>query len=211
MDTEPPLLTVKEVAARLRMSPSWVREQAESGGLPAYQVGERWRFDPIELADWLTIRQNRTVERQRPRRYANLRREAPDLDAPIGLDLGTTITAGEIAEDLALPKNAVVGWISGGLVPGYHAGNQWLIDRTIYREVREILEQGGWKQERPAGKGRTESARVALEQEMLSRRGIGHTVRSWRYHYDSGPIYWVPGPTSEVRRRRAPASEGNDA
>lgn len=193
------------------MAEQWVRDQADNGRLPAYKVGRQWRFDPIELADWLTIRQNRTVEPRRPRRYANLEREAPNLDAPIGLDLGTTVTAGEIAEDLALPKNAIVGWISGGLVPGYHAGNQWLIDRTTYREVREILERGGWKQGWPAGKGRTESAREHLEQEMLSRRGIGQTVRSLRYHQGRVPIYWVPGPGSQVRQRRASGPGDDDA
>ena len=211
MDAEPPLLTVKEVAARLRMSPSWVREQAESGGLPAYQVGERWRFDPIELADWLTIRQNHTTSTAKPRRYASRPREAPDLSVPVGLDPATTISAAEVADEFDLPKTAVIGWLQEGLVPGYHAGRAWLMDRAVYDEVREILDKRGWPHGLPAGAYRTGNAKEGLQQEMLRRRGIGHTVRSWRYHYDSGPIYWVPGPTSEVRRRRASGPGGDDA
>ncbi len=211
MDDEPPLLTVKEVAARLRVSPSWVRDQAESGGWPAYQVGERWRFDPIELADWLTIRQNHTTSTARPRRYASRPREVPDLSVPVGLDPATTISAAEVAVELDLPKAAVIGWLREGLVPGYHAGKAWLLDRVVYDELRGVLEKRGWPHGLPAGSYRTGGAKEGLQQEMLRRRGIYQTVRSLQRQPGGIAIYWVPGPKSEVRRRRASGSGGDDA
>lgn len=102
-----------------------------------------------------------------------------------------------------MPKHAVVGWIQGGLVPGYHAGRSWLLDNVVYEEVCSILDQGStsvtvaW----PLGRDRTRWAREAIEREMLARRGVDYSVRSYRHHINSGPIYWVPGPSSRVRRR----------
>lgn len=43
------LWTVDEVAAFLRMSRSWVYDQAEAGLLPSRQLGRSRRFDPDEV------------------------------------------------------------------------------------------------------------------------------------------------------------------
>lgn len=202
MDTEPPLLTVKEVAERLRVSAAWVRSEAESGGLPAYQVSARWRFDPIELADWLTIRQNdaRSAGTVR-RRYADRSsRPAPDLEVPSGLDLSKTVTAGEVADGLGVPKERVISWLRSGLVPGYRAGRSWLVDCGVADECKGIVDVAVHLAKLPPGRLRTASVTEAIAGAMLDRRGIDVTVRS--YLMSGGPIYWVPGPKSQVRRRR---------
>lgn len=200
MDVEPPLLTVKEVAERLRVAPGWVRSQAESGGLPAYQVGERWRFDPIELADWLTIRQNdaRSAGMIR-RRYADRSsRPPPDLEVPSDLDLSSTVTAAELAERVAVPTDAVKSWMRSGLVPGYRAGRAWLIDSGVADEVKEIVSLPAHIGRLSPGRLRTSAVGEAIAGAMLRRRGIDLTVGSYRIRFGE-PIYWVPGPKSQVR------------
>lgn len=201
MDTEPRLLTVKQVAERLRVSAGWVRDQAESGGLPAYQVGERWRFDPIELADWLTIRQNDArAEGRIRRRYADRSSLPPgDLEVPSDLDLSATASAAEVAEQLAVPKEAVVGWLRGGLVPGYRAGRSWLVARGVADECIGIIGLAAHLADLPPGRLRTGAVTDAIARVMLRRRGIDLTVGSYRMRV--GQIYWVPGPGSMVRRR----------
>lgn len=43
------LLTVKEVAAVLRVSPQTVYLMVKRGELPAFRVGSQWRFDADKL------------------------------------------------------------------------------------------------------------------------------------------------------------------
>ena len=44
------MLTVREVAARLGVTPITVRRRIAAGKLPCIQIGRQIRFDPVELA-----------------------------------------------------------------------------------------------------------------------------------------------------------------
>lgn len=46
------LWTVKEVAAFLRLSPSWVYLQVEKGLIPHRRFGASVRFDPQAVREW---------------------------------------------------------------------------------------------------------------------------------------------------------------
>lgn len=50
MDT---LLTVKEVAAMLRVSAQTLYKMLEQGGIPAVKVGSQWRFEREKVRAWL--------------------------------------------------------------------------------------------------------------------------------------------------------------
>ncbi len=50
MDT---LLTVKEVAAMLRVSAQTLYKMLEQGGIPAVKVGSQWRFERDKVRAWL--------------------------------------------------------------------------------------------------------------------------------------------------------------
>lgn len=50
------LLTVKEVAALLRVSAQTLYKMLEQGEIPAVKVGSQWRFDRGEIRVWLTSR-----------------------------------------------------------------------------------------------------------------------------------------------------------
>ena len=47
------LLTVKEVAALLRVSTQTLYKMLEQGQIPAVKVGSQWRVHPNQLAKWL--------------------------------------------------------------------------------------------------------------------------------------------------------------
>ena len=49
----PPLLTVHEVAERLRSGEHTIRRLIKSGELPALRVGQQYRIDGNELERWL--------------------------------------------------------------------------------------------------------------------------------------------------------------
>ncbi len=53
-----PLLTTKQVADWLNMSPEWVYKATENGLLPFHRVGEAIRFDPNEIRSYLDGRRN---------------------------------------------------------------------------------------------------------------------------------------------------------
>lgn len=55
MDSEhrPTIMTVKEVARYLRMHQVTIYRMASEGRLPAYKVGNRWRFRKEEIDAWL--------------------------------------------------------------------------------------------------------------------------------------------------------------
>lgn len=56
------LLTVKEVAAVLRVSPQTVYKMVGRGELPAYRIGSGWRFD----ADKIALMHSPTVRNAKP-------------------------------------------------------------------------------------------------------------------------------------------------
>jgi excisionase family DNA binding protein len=47
------LLTVREVASALHCHPETIYRQIKTDDLPAKRHGNRWKFDPIEVAEWL--------------------------------------------------------------------------------------------------------------------------------------------------------------
>jgi len=47
------LLTVKEVAALLRVSAQTLYKMLEAGDIPAVKVGSQWRFDRDKIRDWI--------------------------------------------------------------------------------------------------------------------------------------------------------------
>lgn len=50
----PTILTVREVAGYLRMHEMTIYRMARQGDIPAYKVGNRWRFNRTRLEDWLS-------------------------------------------------------------------------------------------------------------------------------------------------------------
>ena len=76
MDSNQDILNTNEGARLLRMSPAKLRELATGGVLPAYRVGNRWRFRRADLLEW--------VERIA---RANVAPECADIDS---LDAGLT-------------------------------------------------------------------------------------------------------------------------
>jgi excisionase family DNA binding protein len=50
------LLTVKEVAALLRVSAQTLYKMLDNGEIPAVKVGSQWRFDRERIRDWLQQR-----------------------------------------------------------------------------------------------------------------------------------------------------------
>lgn len=55
------MLTVKELASRLNISPKTVYQWAKEGYIPSYKLGDCWRFDENDVRQWLEdCRQKRT-------------------------------------------------------------------------------------------------------------------------------------------------------
>lgn len=48
------LLTVKEVAALLRVSAQTLYKMLEQGDIPAVKVGSQWRFDREKIRAWIS-------------------------------------------------------------------------------------------------------------------------------------------------------------
>jgi len=46
-------MTVKEVAALLRVSTQTLYKMLEAGSIPAVKIGSQWRFDRDQIRDWL--------------------------------------------------------------------------------------------------------------------------------------------------------------
>ncbi len=53
----PTILTVREVAAYLRLHAVTVYRMAQHGALPAFRVGRGWRFKRDQIDQWLLDRQ----------------------------------------------------------------------------------------------------------------------------------------------------------
>lgn len=47
------LMTVKEMAAMLRVSAQTLYKMLEQGEIPAVKVGSQWRFDREKIKDWM--------------------------------------------------------------------------------------------------------------------------------------------------------------
>ena len=47
------LMTVKEVAALLRVSPQTLYKMLEQRSIPAVKVGSQWRFEQDQIRDWI--------------------------------------------------------------------------------------------------------------------------------------------------------------
>jgi excisionase family DNA binding protein len=47
------LMTVKEMAAMLRVSAQSLYKMLEQGEIPAVKVGSQWRFDREKIRDWI--------------------------------------------------------------------------------------------------------------------------------------------------------------
>lgn len=46
-------MTVKEVAALLRVSPQTLYKMLEQRSIPAVKVGSQWRFDRDQIKEWI--------------------------------------------------------------------------------------------------------------------------------------------------------------
>jgi len=56
------LLTIREVAELLRVSPSWVYGRTRKRSLeqlPGYRLGKYWRFRRADVLSWLATRQTK--------------------------------------------------------------------------------------------------------------------------------------------------------
>lgn len=49
----PAIMTVREVAGYLRMHEMTIYRMARQGDIPAYKVGNRWRFNRERIEEWL--------------------------------------------------------------------------------------------------------------------------------------------------------------
>jgi excisionase family DNA binding protein len=56
---QPTMMTVREVAGYLRMHEMTIYRMARQGEIPAYKVGNRWRFNRNRLQEWLGEREVR--------------------------------------------------------------------------------------------------------------------------------------------------------
>ncbi|GMA33490.1 helix-turn-helix domain-containing protein [Litorihabitans aurantiacus] len=194
INDEPRMLSAKEVADRLQVETTWVTRQASDGLLPGFRLGKRWRFDPIEIADWLVARQNRLVPEAPPmrRRFADYPMRPVDLDPPASIDLRDHLTSDQVADAIRVPVGAVRGWIQSGLLPGYHVSRKWFVAPAVYDEMVEILRDGERLALLAVGGARTGWARDCLESEMLDRRnGFLHLTPESHRRGGGPPIRWV--------------------
>lgn len=51
--TAPGLMTVQDVAERLKLSESTVYALMRDGRIPAVKIGSQWRVEPVRLQQWL--------------------------------------------------------------------------------------------------------------------------------------------------------------
>jgi excisionase family DNA binding protein len=49
----PDILTVQELAERLKLHPQTIREAAQRGDLPGQRFGRVWRFSWVAVEGWL--------------------------------------------------------------------------------------------------------------------------------------------------------------
>jgi len=56
------ILTIKEVAEYLKVNERTIYRLAASGELPAFKVGNSWRFKQSELEYWITAQQSNSPD-----------------------------------------------------------------------------------------------------------------------------------------------------
>ena len=54
---QPTVMTVREVAGYLRVHEMTIYRMARLGEIPAYKVGNRWRFNRHGIEEWLSTRE----------------------------------------------------------------------------------------------------------------------------------------------------------
>ena len=65
---EPDVLTLREVAALLRVAEKTAYTLAQTGDLPAFKVGGQWRFRRTDIDSWIEAQTHRpTVSSKDPR------------------------------------------------------------------------------------------------------------------------------------------------
>lgn len=52
------LLTVKEMAQKLKLSSQTLYKMVRQGEIPGVKVGNQWRFDPSQVHAWLLDKNN---------------------------------------------------------------------------------------------------------------------------------------------------------
>ena len=55
--SEKPFLTIQEVARRFGVNVTTVYRLAKQGKLPAFKVGNQWRFSEVRLEEWVADRE----------------------------------------------------------------------------------------------------------------------------------------------------------
>jgi excisionase family DNA binding protein len=108
------LLTVAEVAERLKLNPQTIYNWINAGSLPHTKVGRGFR---VRVADIETLTDSKDVD-------------AADADL---------LTVAEVAEMLKLSQQTVRNWIDAGKLPALRMGRRVRIKRQA---IREILEAG---------------------------------------------------------------------
>lgn len=53
------ILTIKEVAQYLKVNERTIYRLAASGDIPAFKVGNSWRFKQTDLEEWIAQQRNR--------------------------------------------------------------------------------------------------------------------------------------------------------
>jgi len=56
------ILTIKDVAQYLKVNERTIYRLAASGDIPAFKVGNSWRFKREDLEDWMERQRNRKDE-----------------------------------------------------------------------------------------------------------------------------------------------------
>jgi excisionase family DNA binding protein len=51
-------ITLKEAAAHLNVSPSWLYQKGSQAGVPRARIGNKYRYRTSELDAWLTAQGN---------------------------------------------------------------------------------------------------------------------------------------------------------
>ncbi len=59
---EPAILTIKEVAALLRVAEKTAYTLAQGGDLPGFKVGGQWRFRRRDIEAWIDAQTRRAAE-----------------------------------------------------------------------------------------------------------------------------------------------------
>jgi excisionase family DNA binding protein len=56
------LLNVRELAELLKINPSTVRDHAAKGLIPCMRIGNRFRFEPARIRQWIKVQQQQHAQ-----------------------------------------------------------------------------------------------------------------------------------------------------